>query len=151
GSARALALAERMTERWSRGPRQCRCAQIDQRVASGKKGCITALKPVQAWALYEMGIVGGLLAHVPVGAGKCLDPETEVYDYKSGRRRRLDESGDLRVATFDQTLRISDATAFPSGDKYCVEVALLDGAKIIASTDHPILTARGWIPAAELL
>jgi hypothetical protein len=69
-SARALALADRMTARWSRGPRACACASIDPRIAAGKRKCITKLKPVQAWALYEMGIVGGLLAHVPVGAGK---------------------------------------------------------------------------------
>lgn len=69
-SSRGLALADMMTTRWSRGERQCACAQIDPRIAAGKRKCLKHLKPVQAWALYEMGIVGGLLAHVPVGSGK---------------------------------------------------------------------------------
>jgi hypothetical protein len=69
-SARAEALADRMTERWTLGPRACQCAEIDPKIAAGKRRCLTRLKPVQAWALYELGIVGGMLGHVPVGSGK---------------------------------------------------------------------------------
>lgn len=71
-SARAIALADMMTARWTRGERTCKCAEIDPRIAAGKRKCIKHLKPVQAWALYEMSIVGGLLAHIPVGAGKTV-------------------------------------------------------------------------------
>lgn len=71
-SARAENLADLMTSRWSLGERACRCAEIDPRIAAGKRKCIKRLKPEQAWALYEMGIVGGLLAHIPVGAGKTI-------------------------------------------------------------------------------
>lgn len=69
-SARGQALADMMTARWSRGERACRCAEIDPKVAAGKRQCLKRLKPVQAWVLYEMGITGGMLAHVPVGSGK---------------------------------------------------------------------------------
>lgn len=69
-SAKAEILADMMTARWSRGERECACATIDPKIAAGKRKCIKRLKPVQAWALYEMGIVGGLLAHIPVGSGK---------------------------------------------------------------------------------
>jgi hypothetical protein len=69
-SARAEALADMMTERWARPPRACNCAEIDPRIKAGKRRCLTRLKPVQAWALYEMGIVGGLLGSIPVGSGK---------------------------------------------------------------------------------
>jgi hypothetical protein len=150
-SPRAQALAEMMTRRWSRGERACACATIDPKIAAGKRKCIKHLKPVQAWALYEIGIVGGLLGSVPVGAGKCLDPSTEVFDYSTGRRRRLDELGDLRVATMiDGKLQPAPASAFASGSKACVHVVLCDGSSVTASSDHPILTARGWVHAAQL-
>jgi hypothetical protein len=55
-----------MTERLSRGPRSnCAC----QTIAPGRP-CITTLLPVQAWALYEAPLVGGLLAPVGTGGGK---------------------------------------------------------------------------------
>jgi hypothetical protein len=38
-------------------------------VARGRT-CITSLKPEQAWALYELGVTGGLVGHIPVGCGK---------------------------------------------------------------------------------
>lgn len=69
-SARAIAMSEMMTARWSRGERECACATIDPKIKAGKRRCLKQLKPVQAWALYEMGTVGGLLAHIPVGSGK---------------------------------------------------------------------------------
>lgn len=69
-SPRAEAMVDLMTSRWSLGDVQCQCAEIDPRIKAGRRRCIKRLKPVQAWALYEMGIEGGLLAHIPVGAGK---------------------------------------------------------------------------------
>ena len=41
----------------------CACASLGRE-------CITRFKPVQAWALFEMGIVGGLLGPIVVGGGK---------------------------------------------------------------------------------
>ncbi len=51
---------------------RCRCAEIDRDVRDGKRECITRYLPVQAWALYEMGLARGLLGSVPVGAGKTV-------------------------------------------------------------------------------
>ena len=92
----------------------------------------------------------GQIVEGGMGAGKCLDAETEVFDYRTGRRRRVDEPGDLDVATFDKTLKVAPASAFPSGSKPCVDVLLRDGTRLVASTDHPVLTARGWVHAADL-
>jgi hypothetical protein len=66
-SPRAEALVEMMTARFARQPGRCACRSIDPR-----RECITRLLPVQAWMLYEMGIVDGLLGAVAVGAGKTI-------------------------------------------------------------------------------
>jgi hypothetical protein len=68
----ALAMARDVTARWSRGERQCACATIDPKIAAGKRRCIKDLKPIQAWALREMGMHGGLIAQIPTGSGKTL-------------------------------------------------------------------------------
>ena len=58
------AMIELMTARLRRArTAPCRCAELGRR-------CITRLKPVQAWALFEISIVGGLLGPIGVGAGK---------------------------------------------------------------------------------
>jgi len=72
GSTTAEALVQMMMGRYSLGPRQCRCAEIDKRVKSGKRKCIKQLKWEQAWALYEMSTYGGLIASCPVGLGKTF-------------------------------------------------------------------------------
>ncbi len=93
-SPRAEALAEMITARYARtdvprvapgDPRACLCgcgfacgcAKIDPKIATvnpktgrTRRRCFTKLKPAQAWTLYEIGIVGGVIAHLPVGTGK---------------------------------------------------------------------------------
>lgn len=68
-SARAEALVELMTERYSNGKPagDCQCKQIDP-----TRQCITSLLPVQAWALYEAGLVGGMFGGIVVGGGKTI-------------------------------------------------------------------------------
>lgn len=59
-SPKAQALVQLMTERLGRGPRKCAC----------KGRHIDTLMPVQAWALYEAPLAGGLFGAVGVGSGK---------------------------------------------------------------------------------
>lgn len=70
GSARAEALVELMTARLRRPDRAlgspCGCA------AMGRRFCIDRLLWTQAWALYEIGIVGGCIAPIGVGGGKTV-------------------------------------------------------------------------------
>lgn len=63
-STRALALVELMTSRLGRTNSSCACTTL------GRRRCIDRLLPAQAWALYEAGIVGGLLGPIGVGHGK---------------------------------------------------------------------------------
>lgn len=72
GTPTAEALVELGMRKYSRGERQCRCAEIDRRIKLGKRKCVKRLKWQQAWALYEMSVVGGLAASAPVGLGKTL-------------------------------------------------------------------------------
>lgn len=69
---RILALPRRAAEppgdasaRYARHNDKCLCA------AKGRE-CITQLRPVQSWALTEMGQVAGLLAPIGVGHGKTV-------------------------------------------------------------------------------
>lgn len=71
-SERAETLIEMMTARWSRGERACRCAEIDPQIKAGKRQCIKRFNAIQAWALYEIGITGGCIGFIAVGAGKSI-------------------------------------------------------------------------------
>lgn len=68
-SPRAEAMVELMTSRLRRTDRpdsECGCRAL------GRHRCITRLLPIQAWALYEAPLAGGLLAPIAVGGGKTL-------------------------------------------------------------------------------
>lgn len=72
GSARAEAMIDMMTARWSLGERACRCAELDAQVRVGKRQCLKRLNLIQAWTLYEICTIGGVLGSLPVGSGKGL-------------------------------------------------------------------------------
>lgn len=73
GTPRAQAIIEMMTARYSKNvPRgQCRCAEIDPKRFE-KEGCIDTMRLTQALALWEIGIVGGLLGPIGTGHGKTM-------------------------------------------------------------------------------
>lgn len=66
GTPEAAALVEAMTRRFARENSNCECASRYGR------GCIKSLMPIQAWALYEIGTVGGVLGSIAVGGGKSI-------------------------------------------------------------------------------
>jgi hypothetical protein len=71
GTARADALIAQQTARYTATRQACKCAQIDpDRHAA--EGCITQLRHIQAWALRELAICGGLVGMIGVGHGKTL-------------------------------------------------------------------------------
>jgi hypothetical protein len=63
--AKSEALIDLMSERLGRENPDCKCAEWG-------RGCITRLRSVQAWALYELGLRRGLLAPINVGDGKTM-------------------------------------------------------------------------------
>jgi hypothetical protein len=73
GTDRANAIIEMVTERYSLGvaPGACRCATIDPD-RHRDEGCISKMRLIQALALREIGIAGGLLGPIGVGHGKTL-------------------------------------------------------------------------------
>jgi len=87
-----------------------------------------------------------------IGYGKCVDGDTEVFDVSTGRRSRVRDLEALKVQSFsaEGRSRVSDATAFPSGRKPCVTLRLMSGQSLVLSTDHPVLTGRGWLPAESI-
>lgn len=87
-----------------------------------------------------------------IGWGKCVHPDTEVFDVSSGRRRRAGDFGDFDVVSMGDGGKIEPrpAKSFPSGIKPCVKLTLAAGQSIVLSYDHPVFTARGWINAGDL-
>lgn len=151
-SVEGAALVELAVRRWGRGPRECLCQVPKERGGLGRDYCIDTPFAVQAWAMHEASTVAGLAGPITVGGGKCVDASVEFFDYRSGRRRSAAESGEVSVATYsEKRLSVAGATSFASGAKACVRLVLRDGTELIASHDHPILTARGWVPASEIL
>lgn len=69
----AIAITRMMTERFSRDRKgvPCVCRLPREQGGYGRE-CITKLNLTQAWALYELGAVGGLLGPIGVGHGKTI-------------------------------------------------------------------------------
>ena len=63
--ARAEALVELISGRYGLAAGPCGCATLGRE-------CITRLRLAQAWALYELGLRGGLLGPIGVGHGKTI-------------------------------------------------------------------------------
>lgn len=63
--AQLAPIQDYVVARYGRPPGPCRCADV-------RRACITRPRPVQAWALYELEHVGGILGFIAVGAGKSL-------------------------------------------------------------------------------
>lgn len=148
-SLTAQAIVQRETAKYRRdraGLGPCRCREI-----APDQGCITQFLPMQGIVLREMGMVGGCIAAAPVGSGKCAAKSVEIFDYSQGRRRSVAEPGSLSVASLGGGLEVWSATAFASGSKPCVKFTLGDGSAAEFSTDHPVLTHRGWVNAADLI
>lgn len=71
-SVEADAMVEYEMRKYARHNPNCVCKDIDLQIKLGNRTCIKRFLPVQAWALYEMSLMGGLVGSVPVGAGKTL-------------------------------------------------------------------------------
>lgn len=63
--AQVSAMIAHETARYARPTARCRCAEL------GRK-CITELRGVQAWTLYEASQIGGVFGMIAVGAGKTF-------------------------------------------------------------------------------
>lgn len=67
GTPRAEAIIDRITARYAKNTKSCSCKQIDP-----DRECLTRLRLVQAMALREIAICGGLFGPIGVGHGKTL-------------------------------------------------------------------------------
>ena len=110
------------------------------------------LFPVQAYAVASYEATGGLLGPIAVGAGKCVLGDTEIFDVLRGRSR-ADQGGALTTLSMDEKtggLQYEAATSFPSGWKECLRMGVASGQNVGLSTDHPVFTPKGWVPAGQL-
>lgn len=96
---------------------------------------------------------GGACGFIGVGDGKCVCGDTEIFDVEEGRRL-VSTAGHLVTTTIIEgtgKLDYAQADSFSSGEKFCVRLTLKSGQSVGLSTDHPVLTHRGWVLADELL
>jgi intein/homing endonuclease len=119
-------------------------------------GGTQTLRLVQAASLVEMHDFGGLFGVQRVGAGKCVEFDTEVFDTTTGRRRQVGDTGALGVAALESEGPLAGcfvkarAVSFASGRKECFELVLANGMSLRASFDHPVLTSEGWVWMRDL-
>ncbi len=71
GTDRSEAIIDMITERYSLANENCTCEKLDPERHEAE-GCIKRLRVIQAMALWEIGIVGGLGGPIGVGHGKTL-------------------------------------------------------------------------------
>lgn len=71
-SVEAEAMVEYEMRKYARHNQKCKCAAIDQQIKLGNRTCIKRMLPMQAWALYEMSLAGGLVGNIIVGGGKTF-------------------------------------------------------------------------------
>jgi intein/homing endonuclease len=88
-----------------------------------------------------------------IGFGKCVVPDTLLYDVSSGTRRKVCECDSLRVMSKTDGGKIvsKSAKAFRSGVKRCVRLTVVSGQSVTLSVDHLVFTDRGWVEAGSIL
>jgi intein/homing endonuclease len=89
---------------------------------------------------------------------KCLESQEKVQDYATGKLHTIGELhakgiAPLVLAYDEKTRRMVKAQAEvprPTTVRDVYDVLLASGQRLRTSENHPFLTARGWVPAAEL-
>jgi replicative DNA helicase len=92
--------------------------------------------------------------------GKCLGPDALIYDPASGSRRRMEDvvaaherGEDVWVASLDKHLRLEPtrvSAVARNGRKPIFRVRTRLGRRVEATSNHPLLTLRGWRQVDEL-
>ena len=102
------------------------------------------------------GKARGIIPGVYVIEHKCLESNSILVDAATGRQWTIGELSARRHAPTvlvidDGQLRAVPACVpTPNRVRDIYHVALTSGRFLDASDNHPFLTARGWVPAAEL-
>lgn len=100
-------------------------------------------------------LVPNLFCIGPRGGGKCLAEGTPVYDPITGLDRPIEQvaAGLSTVASMGADGSITRSlvgAAYFSGRKECFRVTTASGRSVVASADHPLLTADGWTRIEEV-
>jgi intein/homing endonuclease len=90
---------------------------------------------------------------------KCLEANEKIQNYATGKLHTISELhakgiAPLVLAYDEKTRRIVKAQAEvprPTTVRDVYDVLLASGQRLRTSENHPFLTARGWVPAAELI
>jgi hypothetical protein len=90
----------------------------------------------------------------PMGAGKCLGPETELLEKTKGNIEAKDvEEGDY-ILSWDvdrlQSVWKRVKAVEEQRPKDSVEIKTFAGRSLVCTVDHPVMTVNGWKPAGEI-
>lgn len=159
GTDRAEAIIERMTARFSRGNIPCQCSEIDPDRHSND-GCLRRLRLIQALALREISICGGLLGPIGVGHGKTLidllaplaladvGVTLSVLLVPPGLATQLISDYEYIGQHFHMPQIIVHGTDFDNTGQGSIRVPLLPNAPIVHVVKYSLLqqpTASAWL------
>lgn len=159
GTARAEAIIDRVTAKYSRGSIKCMCSTIDPDRHSSD-GCMNRLRLVQALALRDISICGGLLGPIGVGHGKTLidllaplaladhDVRLSVLLIPASLASQLWNDYLYAGQHFHMPQIVIHGTPFDNTDRGCELVPLQPGAPICHVVKYSLLQrpeATAWL------
>lgn len=126
-------------------------AMISMPAADGRKPILKTLGNLQtiSYSIFREKYPVRALGHVGE-KGRCLPESAKVLVQGKGLISIRDvEAGDIIYSAPNKWSRVLEATEEPES-KEVFELQLVEGFKLEASSDHPIMTANGWKHCSEL-
>lgn len=91
-----------------------------------------------------------LIINLPPGSSKCCCEKQKVYTTNGYKLARAINVGDSLFAYDDGRVVSHKVVATQSFRAPCLEVTSEDGLSLTASSNHPVLTQRGWVALEDL-
>ena len=131
------------------------CEYIIKDESTGEKIELSDLQ--RSWILHIGFCINNninALILAPMGAGKCVHPDTIFYEQEKGRLRAHEVVAGDRVLSWNVERaehvwkNVVEVEETPI--KECVEIKTETGRRLSCTADHPVLTVQGWKLAGEL-
>jgi len=88
------------------------------------------------------------------GIFQCVDASSEVTMHDGAKKAISNIQINEKVLCYDQSknsfIESTVDAVYDQGEKDCIELQFNNGKKLICTSDHPVMTNRGWVQAGEL-